>query len=189
MKKKVITIIIIAMFPVFSLSASWKYFYSKDEMTGKVSYYATSPSVTATKRMAFPYTGTKGWIGIGCSNNRQWVYFGFSDLNIMGQTIEDGYSITTTRAKTDSWNNGKTGSIRLTQEFGSRFLHVSEFDELSGKYGIDMLVNSLSNSSYFLLELRWFGNGDVYFKFPLKGASKAIAKMHKQCGYKSFKKD
>ena len=61
--KKIIYLLICIVVPIFG---SWDYSVSKDEMTGKNSAYASSQTVAATKRMDFPYSKTRGWIGIGC---------------------------------------------------------------------------------------------------------------------------
>ena len=55
----------------------------------------------------------------------------------------------------------------------SRFIHFPN-DEV--------MVKKLISSNELLLELPWHSEGNVYFKYPLKGSSSSIQKIAKVCG-------
>ena len=75
---------------------------SKDEMTGEVSFYCSSPSTSPTETMSFPYGDTKGWLGIRCDGESEWVYAGFTnEPNLQDTDIGDGYNSIRTRIKFD----------------------------------------------------------------------------------------
>ena len=70
----------------------WRTTSSTDEMTGKVTVYASSKTIYPVPTMKFPYSDVDSWIGVGCDGKNEWVYFGFSnDPNLTNTSTEDGY--------------------------------------------------------------------------------------------------
>ena len=59
---------------------SWGFSDSKDEMTGVVSWYASSPVAAPTKKMGFPYHDVEAWLGVGCDGKSEWAYVGSTVL-------------------------------------------------------------------------------------------------------------
>lgn len=148
---------------------AWTHFTSKDEMTGKLSAYASSPKVSPNSRMDFPYADTKAWIAVGCDNKSEWTYFGFTNApNLNDTDIQDGRNIVRTRIRWDE----TVENTSLTQKWGAAFLHFR-----NGKSAIARIAGSKS----VLLELDWHGQSSVYFKFTLNGSSKAIKDIRKLC--------
>ena len=151
------------------LATNWDTSISKDEMTGKGSAYASSPIISPSKRMEFPYSNVKGWMAVGCNKNTKWVYIGFTTApNLNDTQTEDGYSTITTRIKIDD----KVEYITLTQDWGSKFLHFQNDEEI---------INKIKKANSILLELNWHGSGSVYFKFPLNGSANALKKITNEC--------
>jgi len=147
----------------------WNVSISKDEMTGESTSYVSSPSIGSNKPMGFPYSDTKAWMGVGCDGKDYWVYFGFTNApNLADTEIETGYNIIRTRIKWDE----NLESVKLTQKWQSKFLHFDD-DKI--------ILQKIINSKYVLLELDWYGEGKVYFKFPLEGANKALDEMRSNC--------
>lgn len=176
-------IAILLMMSVTTLLANtWKYHESKDEMSGETEYYASSPIVSATKKMDFPYSKTRAWIGVGCKKGEQWSYFGFTTSpNLNNTKTNSGHSSLSPRLKMGD----EIVKLDLTQKWGNKFLHVSGYySDVKYNLGDNSFIEKLKNNNSALLELDWHGNGSVYFKYPLQGSSKALSKLQKNCGYK-----
>lgn len=150
--------------------SAWTSSSSKDEMTGAKRGFASSIRVAPSRPMEFPYGNVKAWMGVGCSEENQWAYFGFTTSpNLNNTKTEDGYSSLTARLKWDE----EVVPTQLTQEWGDKFVHF-----VSDSYAI----SRIESANNVLLELDWHGSGKVYFKFPLRGSSAALGEMRKRCG-------
>jgi len=150
---------------------AWTISEQVDEMTGVRTYYLISRPVKSTKPMGFPYEGTTAQLIVGCDKGDKWVYIYFSSApNLLDTETKDGYSELETRMKFDD----EIESVSFKQDWGSHSL-VFEFPEL------DNIIPNLIRSRIALLELHWYGEGNVYFKFPLYGFHKALKVMEKKC--------
>ncbi len=119
--------------------------------------------------MDFPYSDTVAWIGVGFKNNREWIYIGFSvSPNLNDTRTEDWYNVIKTKIKI----NDKINDVTLTQDWGDKFL--------SFLYG-EQTIKDIESGDKLLITLNWHGNGTVYFNFDLKGSSKALKIMRKEC--------
>lgn len=166
-----IRLLFVACFALGSVgaNAAWTTSTSKDEMTGKISAYASSNDISPSKPMGFPYATLKAWLGIGCNSESEWAYIGFtSQPNLNNTETNSGYNSIDTRIK---WGDSLEG-VELNQDWGSKFIHF--IDDKRAILGIE-------KSSSVLLELDWHGNGKTYFKFPLSGSSKALKKIREAC--------
>ena len=170
MKKRCLFIVFLILLISLPVSAQWETSVSKDEMEGTEMWFATSPSVSPTQEMDFPYHNIKAWIGIGFDGEDEWVYVGFNESpnvgfnespNITDTSLQDGYELIETRTKWDD----EIKDITLSHDWGSKFIHFRD---------ADAVINNIINSDTVLLELKWFGEGEVYFRFPLKSAASAI---------------
>jgi hypothetical protein len=160
----VILVLLLLSLPVFA-SDQWDTHVSKDEMTGTEEWYASSPVIDPVDKMDFPYGDIEAWLGIGNDGEKEWVYIGFSKApNLTNTSTEDGYSLIRTRIKWDD----KMENVRLTQDWGSKFVHFSNDKAV---------ISKIEKSNAVLLELNWYGEGKVYFRFPLDGSSAAISKI------------
>jgi hypothetical protein len=123
----------------------WVTSISKDEMTGKFSAYAHSPTAYPSKKMGFPYHDVDSWMGVGCDAKKEWVYFGFNvALNLTNDETKDGYNLIRTRIR---WNDN-VEDITLTQNWGAKFIHFRNDADA---------VSKIVASSTALLELKWHG--------------------------------
>jgi hypothetical protein len=148
---------------------SWVTFTSRDEMTGKFSAYAHSPTAYPSKKMEFPYHDVNSWMGVGCDAKNEWVYFGFNSApNLANDQTEDGYNSIHTRIK---WNE-HVENVSLTQDWGAKFIHFS--NDASA-------ISRIKSSNTALLELQWHGEQPTYFQYSLEGSSKAIAEIKEKC--------
>ncbi|MEX2540329.1 MAG: hypothetical protein WD314_00915, partial [Trueperaceae bacterium] len=149
--------------------AQWRTSTSTDQMTGEQTAYAISTRVSPTERMAFPYGDTEGWVGFGCDGDSEWAYLGFSDEpNLINGSTQDGYSRIINRVRWDDHVENMT----FTQEWGAAFLHFASYADAIAK---------LESAGTMLVELRWYGAGDVYFQFSLSGSSAAIERARAEC--------
>lgn len=154
---------------VSSPKPSWRVSSSQNEMTGSLEIYAHSPTTEPTKRMSFPYSNVRAWLGVGCNKDDEWVYVGFSDSpNITDDETKDGYNLIRTRVK---WDNA-IENVVLTQKWGAKFLHFQNSNSI---------LQKIIESDSALLELQWHGQQSVFFKFDLKGSLKAIGDIRGEC--------
>lgn len=151
-------------------AAQWDTSSSVDEMTGESSAYAHSPPIPATQPMAFPYQDTRAWVGFGCNGEREWAFIGFTEPpNLTDSSIGDGYSSIDPRIR---WDDEPVGSTRLTQRWGDRFLDFA-YD--------GPVIEKMQSAGTLLVELKWYGSGTTYFRFPLAGSTAAIQQARSQC--------
>lgn len=149
--------------------AQWEVSSSIDEISGEKSCYAFSPSFGPTEQMGFPYSDVVSWIGVGINKDSEWAYFGFStNPNLTGGKIGDGYKAFKIRGRWDD----KQVTLDLTQKWGSKFLHVMD-DRF--------FIRNLLTRKLLIIELDWYNEGNVYFKYDLSGAKEAIEKARAMC--------
>ena len=152
-------------------SAQWTNTVSKDEMTNEQVVYALSPHVTPSRQMDFPYADTEAWVGFMCDGKNEWLYIDFSNTpNIVNTEPTEGFSHFSTRVR---WGT-EVKTVQLSQKWGASVISF-----LDGRDALKRLTNRSADS--LLLELDWYGNGTVYFKFSLEGASDAIAQARASC--------
>ena len=150
------------------VTAQWDVTTSKDEMTGEISSYCSSPITAPTKIMSFPYGDTKGWLGIGCDGESEWVYAGFTNApNLQDTEIGDGYNKIKTRIKFDD----EVQDVYMSQKWNSKFIHFYDVG----------VIDKIMKANTILLELDWYGEGNVYFRFSGAGSTKAINQIRASC--------
>jgi hypothetical protein len=154
------------------IAAQWTTFVQKDEMTNERMFFATSARSSPSRTLDFPYGDTKAWLGFGCKGNDEWVFVGFSNQpNLVNTETGDGYNYFETRVK---WGD-QLETMRFSQKWGASFIGFSDNAAAVAK---------ITQASSVLLELDWYSNGQVYFRFSLRGASAAIAKARASCARK-----
>jgi len=178
MMKKVLLSAFVLCVSVFA--ETWDIDIKKDKMSGETSIYANSPTVTADEKMQFPYSNTKSWIGIGCKDGKEWAYFGFNKSpNLLNTETQSGYNLLYTKIKIGK----KVDTVKLTQEWGDRFLSIANGSKYANFLNSENFIEKLKQGKSILLELNWHGNGKTYFTYSLKGSTKVLTKLQKECGY------
>lgn len=148
---------------------AWRSFTTTDDLTGEESAFATSPRVAATRRMSFPYSGVRGWLGVGCDVSSEWAYASFTEApNLTNTDTQSGYDVINTRIRFDE----TVEDITLTQSWGATGLHFADDQAVITKF---------AESSSVLLELSWYGEDQAIFEFPLNGSTAAISQMRERC--------
>ncbi|MBU1701431.1 MAG: hypothetical protein KJ831_14930, partial [Candidatus Eisenbacteria bacterium] len=136
-------------------SAEWKTGVSKDEMTGEKTCFTRSPGAQPTKPMGFPYGDIMAWLWIASDGQKEWVYIEFTDSpNLVDTELKDGYNLINTRIK---WDDNLENTT-LIQKWGANGLHFSDGSQA---------ISKIAQSGTVLLELDWFSEGRIYFKFSL----------------------
>ena len=178
MKKLFLSALLIFQVQSAIAFGQWEFKSATDEMTGEKSYYATSPFVKPKNVMDFPYKNVLSWIGVGCKEEKKWMYFAFTKRpNLVGDVTESGYSWTTQRIKIDE----NLTEVYLEQSWGSKSLSVEDSEYLKNLISTADLINSLPKANELLLELTWHGNGNVYFPYPMTGSADALAQLFSNC--------
>ncbi len=164
-------LLIITLPTATSAAAQWTNSVSKDEMTNEQVVFAISPHATPSRPMEFPYTETDAWVGFMCDSKNEWVYLGFSNTpNLNNTEPGDGFNHFSARLK---WGE-EIKNARFSQKWGSSYISFSD-----GRDALKRLTNGSADT--LLLELDWYANGVVYFRFALEGAADAIAKARVSC--------
>ena len=155
-------------------AAQWTSAVTRDPMTNQEVVVASSPNVVPSQEMDFPYKDTHAWMAYMCDGKNEWLYFGFSDTpNIdNAEPEEGGFSHFRTRVR---WGT-EIKNVEMSQKWGASVISFSD----GGGDAVKRLARSTAADS-LLLELHWFGNGSVYFNFPLEGAAEAIANAKGSC--------
>ena len=170
--KKTLKFIGLLVVNISSAHAGWDVSFHSDEMTGKNQAFAISPIVKSTKNMSSPYNNVSSWLGVGCESGKRWAFIGFSEApNLSGSKTKDGYNVISTRIK---WKE-EVQKVNLTQDWGAKFVHFNN-DEI--------IIKKIASSNESLLELNWYGNGNVYFNYSLSGSASALKKIAKKCDFK-----
>jgi len=175
--KKYIYSILISLLVVSTLSArdvhvgrwigNWTIFKSVDEMTGKVTSYAILTNlVKPLESMDFPYEDLTATLVIECDSQSKTVAISFSSIPTLTNTkLRGGYEELETRVKFDN----DIDTVSIIHGIGSYDLVFESPEDILPK---------LVHSRTLLIELPWYREGDVYFKFKLKGLPKAIKKLN-----------
>ncbi len=94
---------------------------------------------------------------------------GFTDgPNLTKTKTRDGYDSFDTRIKWDD----EIKTAEFTQTWGEAFIHF--------RFG-ESAIRDMTAASNMLLELPWYGEGNVYFRFSLRGSSAAISRARESC--------
>ncbi len=149
--------------------AQWRVSTSVDQISGVKSCYAISPTVKPLQPLGFPYGDLVSWIGVGVKQQDEWGFIGFSQQpNLVNGEIGNGYHTYELRVRWDR----TAGGMHVVQDWGSRFLHpVNDRSFIKDAETFKTLV----------IELKWYGQGSVYFRYPLSGAAKAIRRARAMC--------
>lgn len=147
----------------------WRTSVSADEMTGETTYFAMSPQASPTQALEWPLHKLQAWLGAGCKKNSEWVFIGFTTApNLTGDETKDGYNRLRTRVRWDT----TVETVTLTQDWGSKFLHFQNDSAALARIAAGREV---------MVEVPWYGNGNVTFRFTLDGSSAALREMRERC--------
>jgi hypothetical protein len=177
MRKKVCFVIALGVVSTSSFASSWKVLpFEEDPMSESNSYYASSPSTAPMKKLGFPYSDAKSWVGVGCDTDKNyWAYVGFNKANFSGGDWVNSRKRHYTKIKYDN----EIKSIQLIEaKSGKEFLHVAGLHE-------DNFISGLKKSNTIITGVPWYKQGDVWFKYSMRGSTKAINTIFSKCGIKT----
>ncbi len=164
MKKLMIVVMVLLSVSLLGAAENWIRHESTDEMTGESSLFVMAKSVPAISPMGFPYSDVEVilCIFVDADSAEDMIYLYFTKApNLSDTDTEDGYYSITTRVKYDDL----ILNSRLTQEWSSHSLHFTQ-----DKTVIDDIINS----DEIIVELKWYGEGNVHFKIPVTGLAEML---------------
>ena len=142
---------------------AWGEWSSTDAMTGKSRNGIASSWTAPMDPMSFPYQGTKAVIGISCNGDGAYMRFTDTPNLTDDEPQSGGYSTSRLRVKFDG-NQPKRW--KFSQMWGSDMLHTR-----SGT-----VRHGLIAGNSVMVEIPWYGNGPVIFRFSLAGSADAYRK-------------
>ncbi len=162
-----ISMLMVMLLIVVGLSAEWSVHTVQNEMDGVVGHVAASDKTPPTKVMQFPYNIV--WARVNVSRRLDsgsiMVSLSFNLENILGFEQVGDYLLGEIRVK---WDNGKIETAQVWSHDQPELVIFSD---------TDAVLNKLKKSKSLLIELEWYNEGEVYFRFDLTGAAAAIKKI------------
>ena len=143
----------------FPVNSKWTLTESLDEISKIYKSWAISDDSYPTRPMRSPYEDTRVFWGIGCDQTgSKWVYLKFNSINSRAENV---------RARWDESQKNHNVSVESDD-----VVHFSEGKEL---------ITLLQKSNKVIIGIELYGNGEVFFKWDLKGSSKAIQDSLNNC--------
>lgn len=179
-------------------SDRWLFSVTKDKMTNEESYYVVSPR-TKSDNIGMLYSSLESSLAMYCdatnfsyydpalkkkvkqkgATYNPYFYFTISP-NLAHTTTEDGYNTGRARIKLDD----ALYYVRFIQYWGSKYIYIKDLmDDFDGADYItpEDFQKRLKETKSILLELAWYGEGNVYFKYSMNGAMQEIETFKNRC--------
>lgn len=125
--------------------------------------WAYSDAVEPLRQLKAPFDDVEALLGVACGGGEEWVYVGF----------EGGLKL------------GEEGAFRtrIRWDGETRFVFVFvDGEQQSVQFHYDkQVIRRIRSHAVAQLELPWFGQGKVNFRFPLEGARKTINRIREVC--------
>ncbi len=165
---KYLLIVMLTIIPL-GLNAQWKTFSNEDEMTGEKSIYASSPTSNPTKNIGQPYSDLTATLVVSCDKEKEWTYVIFNkDANLNYDVTRDNHQTAYSRIKWDE----EIKEVIFTKYDNHKALHL---------YDDKTVISDIEKYGSALVELNWYSEGRIFFRFNLSGSSAALQKIRNQC--------
>ncbi len=153
-------------------AGAWDVMTNTDPMDDSLSVFAFGDSVGPVWGMSFPYDDVDGHVGYACSPDFERAYVSFSATpNLVGgRPVTERMSALSTRVRFDDDPHHDTVLFHVR---GSKTLFFGD---------TEWILPRIRDKGSMLLELDWYPEGLVLFRFPLRGSAGAIAEAREQCG-------
>ena len=178
--KALALMIFITASPLNAASANeWTTYDSRNEMTDRIFAQASSPRVSATRTLPFPYNDLKARIVYQCSETGAEgtaVQFD-SDPNLTDTETTQEYTEFKVRIRWDD----DLRSQPMRHSIGDREVYFVRYD----KNGLSDPLRKLQEHDNVLIEFDIFSAGKAIFKFGLQGSASAITEAQTLCGISS----
>ena len=163
MKKTMVAVLTVIIMLTNNASAStWKTQQHQDLITGNTVQFATSAWASPANPLNFPYHNLESLLGVGDNGERRWAYINFTQaLTPTGGEYRNGRLYFTLRINVD----GQPGSMTFVNEPSGLTLHAIDSDQM---------IQKIVEGNTLILEIPIIQNQPAYFKYSLKGSSKAI---------------
>lgn len=155
---------------LISSAANGQWTSNRDEnpMDGTISCFASSPQTFPLREMSFPYGDVWSSIVAWETKTLGGLYFYFSSLQVDTDYIK-GYSIKKVDCRI-KWDDEEPDTVTFNIKGDSLDLPFSD------KYG-EFFIN-LRSKSTLLIEIPWYDEGKVYFRYTLSGSTLALKEMN-----------
>lgn len=170
LSQTVFLVLVVGALSVLPAVAQWTTTSTTDEMTGATRHIAMSDPTEPTREMDFPYQDLEGRIVVACEGGAEMAILYFTKRPNLTDTDygASGGPAVDTRVKFDD----KIKDLRVRHESGRQSLTIA---------GDTFFIRDVMESSTALVELPWYGHGDVYFRFSLTGSVEAIQSIRSRC--------
>jgi hypothetical protein len=155
----------------YNTTSNWTLSNNKDPMGEEQSYYLKSETVGSFDYLDFPYKDVSSNVMIGCDNSGIWAYFWFNKFNLNG-------------GKSDWIDNTVTYHFRI--KFDQTVKPITMNQDMDNNHFLRIyydswFINNLKRANNIMLELDWYNNGKVHFKYDVSGFNKAYKKLIHKC--------
>ena len=156
-----------------SLANSWQVKKEINPVSNIASYYAISPYSKPMSSLQFPYSDVKSWVNVGCDSEKNtWAYISHTKSNFTGGKWSNSSKVHyNVRFKFDDKNKLK---FSLREKGNSLFVYTDK----------SAFIDNLKSATHMTTGIEWYKQGDVYFKYSMKGSSQAIDSIMMKCGIK-----
>lgn len=158
-----VLILVLSMLITVSAETEWETFSEEDKITGEISWHAASPYVE-TEDLDIPFSDDKAKITISSDGEYEWVTLGFTSSPILTDSeSRSGNRLFKVRSR---WGEDYITNVKLIEE--------NRDDDYLFFWDNSRIISYMKEYESLLLELNWYGQGEVYFEFPLEGAKEAL---------------
>lgn len=165
---KLVKTIALSLLMSASVSAAWNVDTSHDEMTGESSSIMMSDTARPTRNMEFPYSDVYSAISVikdDKENERATLHF--NKLNIRGGDIFNGF---TSHSFLVKFGDNKPVKMKGMIQNGGKSIHITRADATK-------FIAEIQKVDSILVQLKWYGEGNVNFKYDVKDAQAAYNKL------------
>ena len=162
--KKLLGIVVLTLSFLESAYSEMSYELDKDEFSGKTYHYIMSNFSKPNKPLDFPYQDTESSLIVVClegSHHHAYVYF--TEVNLTGGKINDGYELHTLKIKTGE----KIENIWATQDFGKKTLYFNMTKSDKKK-----IIELMKINDEIMIQFNHYQDGRRFYKYDTKGFSK-----------------
>lgn len=162
--KKLLGIVVLTLSFLGSAYSEMSYEVEKDEFTEKTYHYIISNFSKPNKPLKFPYRDSESSLIVVCldgSHHNAYVYF--TEVNLTGGKIYDGYKVHKLKIKTGK----KIENIWASQDFGNKSLNFNV--TISDKKKI---INLMKMNDEIMIQFNHYPDGKRFYKYDTKGFSK-----------------
>ena len=150
--------------------AGWTTHVTKNPMDDQIQAFATSSTVGAVSGAGASIPNLKANLGVGCDAASRWAYLNFSRTISVIDTEKDryGFDLITGRVR---WDDAEPVDFKAQRKLGGDSMQFP-----------NAFIYRMKLHQEARIEIDWYGEGRVVFRFDLIGADAAIEEAIEICG-------